>query len=161
MTLMRFDPFRELDRLAEQTLSAGTRAVRAMPMEALRRGDEFLVHLDLPGVAPDDVDLTVEHNVISVRARRMPSRQEGDEVIVDERVYGEFARQLFLGDNLDPGGLSADLSDGVLKLTIPVSEASKPRKISLGSADARSAENDRVTAGAAGESTSAAQPSGV
>jgi HSP20 family protein len=131
---MRFDPFRELDRLAEQTLSAGARAVHSMPMEALRRGDELLVHLDIPGVARDDIDLTVERNVVSVRVRRVPARQEGDEVIIDERPYGEFVRQLFLGDNLDPDRMSADTSDGVLTLTIPVSEKSKPRRVPLGSA---------------------------
>jgi HSP20 family protein len=145
MTLMRFDPFRELDRLAEQTLSAGARAMRTMPMEALRRGDEFVIHLDLPGVLRDDIDLTVERNVVSVRARREPSRREGDEVIIDERFYGEFARQLFLGDNLDPDGLSADTRDGVLTLTIPVREESKPRKVQLGSAD--------TSSGSAGEGT--------
>ena len=130
MTLMRFDPFRELDRWTEQAL-AGTRSMRTMPMEALRRGDRFLVALDLPGVSQDDVDVTVERNVVTVRASRAPLAQEGDEVIVDERPHGEFSRQLFLGDNLDTTKLAADLTDGVLTLEIPVSEASKPRKISL------------------------------
>lgn len=130
MALMRFDPFRELDRLAERTIPPLT---RTMPMEALRRGDEFAVHLDLPGVKRDDVDITVENNVVTIRARRMPQRAEGDEVIADERAYGEFSRQLFLGDNLDPGGLAADLADGVLTLRIPVSEASKPRRVALAS----------------------------
>ena len=130
MTLMRFDPFRELDRWTEQAL-AGTRSMRTMPMEALRRGDRFLVALDLPGVADEDVDVTVERNVVTVRATRAPLAQEGDEVIVDERPRGEFSRQLFLGENLDAGKLTAELTDGVLNLEIPVSEASKPRKISL------------------------------
>jgi HSP20 family protein len=133
---MRFDPFRELDRLAEQTLAAGTRAVHSLPMEAIRRGDELLVYLDVPGVPIDNIDLTVERNVVSVRVHREPSRQEGDEVIISERPYGDFARQLFLGDNLDPDRMSADTSDGVLTLTIPVSEKSKPRRIPLGSAAA-------------------------
>lgn len=130
MTLMRFDPFRELDRLTEQAL-VGTRGIRTMPMEALRRGDRFLVALDLPGVTQDDIDVTVERNVVTVRASRAPLAQEGDEIIVDERPYGVFSRQLFLGENLDANQLSADLTDGVLRLDIPVSEASKPRKISL------------------------------
>jgi HSP20 family protein len=132
VTLMRSDPFRELDRLTERAIS---RAARPMPMEALRRGDEFFVYLDLPGVDPDDVDVTVEKNTVSIRARRMPRRGEGDEVIVDERTYGEFTRQLFLGDNLDPDGLTADLADGVLTLRIPVSEASKPRRVALASSE--------------------------
>jgi HSP20 family protein len=128
VTLMRFDPFRELDRLTERTLS---QAGRTMPMEALRRGHEFAVYLDLPGVSSDDVDVTVENNVVTIRSRRMPRREEGDEVIIDERTYGEFTRRLFLGDNLDPDGLTADLADGVLTLSIPVSEAGKPRRVAL------------------------------
>jgi HSP20 family protein len=148
VTLMRFDPFRELDRLAEQTMSVGARALQSMPMEALRRGDEFIVHLDVPGVGLDDIDLTVERNVVSIRVRRLPARQEGDEVLIDERPHGEFARQLFLGDNLDADRLTADARDGVLTLTIPVSEASKTRRVVLGSAE-RSSDAPNVVAGPA------------
>jgi HSP20 family protein len=134
MALMRFDPFRELDRLADQAL-LGARTMRTMPMEALRRGDQFIVAIDVPGVNPSDIDVTVERNVIEINARRQPLRQEGDEVIIDERPQGEFRRQLFLGDNLDPNKLTADCNRGVLTLTIPVSEASKPRKVQIGSAN--------------------------
>jgi HSP20 family protein len=131
MTLMRFDPFRELDRLTEQ-MFASTRAPRAVPMEAYRRDDQFLVHLDLPGVNPDDVELTVEGNVVTIRAQRRPAREEGDELLVDERPQGTFSRQLFLGDNLDASKLSASCDNGVLTLTIPVAEESKPRRVSVG-----------------------------
>jgi HSP20 family protein len=141
MTLMRFDPFRDLERLTDQAL-AGSRGPRAMPMEAFRRGDEFVVGLDLPGVDPAGVDVTVERNVVTVRARRSPLRREGDELLVDERPQGEFSRQFFLGDNLDTARLSADFAHGVLMLTIPVAEASKPRKVEIGShkADSRTIE---------------------
>lgn len=134
MALMRFDPFRELDRLAEQAL-AGARTAHTVPMEAFRRGDQFIVALDVPGMKGEDIDVTVEHNVIEIVARRRPLRQDGDELIVDERPHGEFRRQLFLGDNLDPNNLSAAYDSGVLTLTIPVSEASKPRKVQIGTAD--------------------------
>jgi HSP20 family protein len=130
MTLMRFDPFRELDRLSEQMM--GGRGPRTMPMEAWRRKDEFYVYVDLPGVDQDDVELTVERNVVSIRAERRPAHEEGDEVIVDERPHGIFTRQLFLGDNLDANKLSANYDRGVLMLTIPIAEASKPRRIQLG-----------------------------
>jgi len=133
MTLMRFDPFREFDRIVEQNFAAGARLSRSMPMSARRRGDTFLVELDMPGVKMDDVELTVERNVVTVRARRSADREDGDEVVIDERPYGEYSRQLLLGDNLDPDGLTADLRDGVLHLSIPVSEASKPRQIPLNS----------------------------
>jgi len=139
---MRFDPFRELDRLTERTIA---QAARTMPMEALRRGDEFAVYLDVPGVNPDDV-VTVENNVVTVRARHMPQREEGDEVIADERTYGEFTRQLFLGDNLDPNGLTADLATGVLTLRIPVSEASKPRRVALASSEREGDSTERSDA---------------
>jgi HSP20 family protein len=135
VTLMRLDPFREFDRLTEQTLSLGARALRSLPMEALRRGDEFIVHLDVPGVGLDDIDLTVERNVVSIRVRRLPARREGDEVLADERPHDEFSRQLFLADSLYAERLTADARDGVLTLTIPVSEASKPHRVVLGSAD--------------------------
>ena len=130
MTLMRFDPFRELDRLSAQTM--GGRGSRTMPIEAWRRKDEFYVYVDLPGVDQDDVELTVQCNVVNIRAQRRPAHEEGDDVIVDERPHGTFTRQLFLGDNLDVDKLSADYDRGVLMLTIPIAEASKPRRIQLG-----------------------------
>jgi HSP20 family protein len=131
MALMRFDPFRDFDRLAEQMLGTATRP-RTMPLAAWRRKDEFFVHIDLPGVRRDDVELTVERNVIIIRAERRPEYEQGDEVIVEERPLGTFTRQLFLGDNLDANKLSADYDRGQLMLTIPVSEESKPRRIPLG-----------------------------
>jgi HSP20 family protein len=134
MTLMRFDPFRELDRLVDQAL-AGARTARTLPMEALRRGDQFVVSIDVPGTDPNDIDVTVERNVVEITAHRQPIRQEGDEVIVDERPQGEFRRQLFLGENLDSDNLSAACDRGVLTLVIPVSEASKPRKVQIGHSD--------------------------
>jgi HSP20 family protein len=145
VTPMRFDPFRELDRLAEQALSVGARALRSMPMEALRRGDEYIVHLDVAGVGLDDIDLTVERNVVRIGVRRLPARREGDEVLIDERPHGEFARQLFVGDDLDAERLTADARDGVLALTIPSSEASKPPRGVLGS-PGRSSEASNVVA---------------
>src|ERR1700761_3148125 len=130
MTLMRFDPFRELDRLADQALTSA-RTPRTMPMEAFRRGDQFVVAIDVPGVSQEDVDVTVERNVIELTARRQPLRQAGDEVIIDERPQGGFRRQLFLGHNPDRGKLTRKYDQGVLTLPIPVSEASKPRKIEI------------------------------
>ena len=71
MALMRFDPFRELDRLSEQ-VGAGGRPLRTMPMEALRRGETFVVGWTSRGES-DDIDVTVERNVVSIRARRSRS----------------------------------------------------------------------------------------
>ena len=132
--MLRWDPFRELDRLTEQAWANGQRVPRAVPVDAYRRGEHFFIHLDLPGVRPDDVELTVEKNVLTVKAERPWHGEEGDEVIVAERPRGTFTRQLFLGDNLDAGRVEASYDAGVLTLRVPVAEAAKPRRIEISGA---------------------------
>jgi HSP20 family protein len=128
--LMRTDPFRDFDRLTEAVL--GTRARPAvMPMDAYREDGTFVVHLDLPGVSADTIDLTVEQNVLTVHAERKPPVGDSAERVVDERSYGVFSRQLFLGDTLDSDRLTADYDAGVLTLRIPVAERAKPRKVEI------------------------------
>ena len=129
--LMRFDPFREVDRLTEAMLER-TSAPR-MPMDAYRHGDTFLVHFDLPGIDPASIDLTVEKNVLAVRAERTSARAEADEVVVAERPQGIFSRQVFLGEGLDPDHIEARYDGGVLTLTIPVAEQVKPRRVEIAS----------------------------
>jgi HSP20 family protein len=129
--LMRTDPFREFDRLAEGLW--GTRVRPAMmPMDAYREDGNFVVHLDLPGVSVDSIDLTVEQNVLTVHAERKPPVGEGAERVVGERSYGVFTRQLFLGEALDSDQLTANYEDGVLTLRIPIVEKTKSRKIEIG-----------------------------
>jgi HSP20 family protein len=132
--LMRTDPFRELDRFTQQVFGAVSRP-GAMPMDAYRKGDEFLVHFDLPGIDPDSIDLTVEQNVLTVRAERSALAQEGAEMLVTERPSGTFTRQLFLGETLDTEHIEANYDAGVLTLTIPVHQAAKPRKVAVTSGD--------------------------
>lgn len=137
--LMRTDPFRELDRLTQQVFGSapGTWSrPTAMPMDAYRAGDEFVVHFDLPGVSPDAIELGVERNVLTVRAERRPI-VSGDnvEMQVAERPLGVFSRQLFLGDTLDTEHIAANYETGVLTLRIPIAEQAKPRKISISSSD--------------------------
>ena len=136
--LMRTDPFRELDRLTQQVLGTAARPA-AMPMDAYRQGDNFYVHLDLPGISADSISLTVEQNVLTVRADRIPARADGAEMIVAERPYGTFTRQVFLGETLDADNIAADYNAGVLTLTIPVREAAKPRSIQVTSSDNKQA----------------------
>ncbi len=139
--LMRTDPFRDLDRLTQQLLGTSTRPA-AMPMDAYRRGDSFYVHFDLPGVRTESIDLTVEQNVLTVRAERLPEQHDDAEMIVAERPAGTFTRQVFLGETLDAEHIDADYTAGVLTLTIPVHEAAKPRNIQVTSRDQK-----QVTAG--------------
>ena len=123
--LMRTDPFREFDRLAQQVLGSGNRPA-AMAMDAYRSGADFVVHFDLPGVAPEPIALAAE--------RRVPA-PEGAEMIVAERPTGSFTRQLFLGDTLDTERIDASYDAGVLTLRIPVAEQAKPRRIRITGGD--------------------------
>ena len=129
--LMRTDPFRDLDRLAQQLVGAGTSTrPSVMPLDAWREGDAFVLEFDLPGVQPDTLDIDVERNVLTVRAERPP--KNGDwEMLAAERPTGLFSRQLVLGDNLDLDRLEARYDAGVLRLTVPVAERAKPRKIEV------------------------------
>lgn len=133
--LMRTDPFRELDRFAQQALGTRTRPA-VMPMDAFREGDHFVVQLDLPGVEASSVDLTVEKNVLTVSAERRWLPGEDQQVIASERPQGTFSRQLFLGEGLDTDHVDASYVNGVLTVTIPVAEAAKPRKVTVSTGDA-------------------------
>jgi HSP20 family protein len=128
--LMRFDPFRELDRLTQDRWSG---RAPVMPMDAYREDDHFVVHFDVPGVDPDSIDLTVEKNVLTVSAERRWQPGDGVEVVATERLQGSFSRQLFLGESLDSDRIDAQYTNGVLTVTIPVAEQAKPRKIEIGS----------------------------
>ena len=98
--LMRTDPFREFDRVAQQVFGTHARPA-AMPIDAFRQGDEFVVQFDLPGVDPECIDLTVERNVLTVHAERRRSNGDDVELLIGERpghlqppaVPGRDARQ--------------------------------------------------------------------
>jgi HSP20 family protein len=136
--LIRTDPFRELDRLTQQVFGTTARPA-AMPMDAYRQDDDFYVHFDLPGINPDSISLTVEQNVLTVRAERAPVQVGGAELLIAERPYGTFTRQVFLGETLDADKIAAGYAAGVLTLTIPVREAAKPRNIQITSSDHKQA----------------------
>jgi HSP20 family protein len=127
--LMRFEPFSDFNRMAEEMRSQ--RPVRQIPVDAYRRGDEFKIHLDLPGVDPDSIELTVENDVLSVWASRSWLPAEGDQVQITERAQGEVSRQLFLGQSLDRDHLTATCENGVLTITIPMVEQVKPRRVEV------------------------------
>jgi HSP20 family protein len=128
--LVRTDPFRQFDRLAEQVFGTVARPA-AMPMDAWRDGHEFVVEFDLPGIEPGSIDLDVERNVLTVRAERKSSTGPEVELVASERPRGMFSRQVILGDSLDTERIEAAYNSGVLRLTIPVAEKAKPRKIAI------------------------------
>jgi HSP20 family protein len=134
-----YDPFNLLDELRGQVLSGG-RQPSSFPMDAYRRGDAFFVHLDLPGVQPDTIDVGVENQVLTISAERRFEQHEGDELLVSERPQGRFSRQLRLAAAIDVDNISASYDDGVLTLSLPVSERAKPRQIQVGRAASRQIE---------------------
>ena len=133
--LMRFDRFRELDRVTQQL--SGPR--RWMPMDAYRKDDRVYVHFDLPGVDPDSIELTVERNALSVSAERTWFYADTTDVLATERPQGKVSRQLFLGENLDLDHLEADYDRGVLTITIPVAASAKPRRVAVSSDNSKRA----------------------
>ncbi len=129
MLLRNTDPFRDFDRLTQQLLGTTNRPV-VMPMDAWREGDRFVIEFDLPGVNPESIELDVERNVLTVSAERV-SRNGDWEMLASERPRGRFSRQLVLGDNLDLERIEAGYDSGVVRLTVPVAEKAKPRRIQI------------------------------
>ncbi|MDP2290704.1 MAG: Hsp20/alpha crystallin family protein [Actinomycetota bacterium] len=141
--ITKTDPFRDFDTLFNRLSGRPQLAGGIMPMDAFRRGSDVWVHIDLPGVKEENLDITVERNVLTVAAERSWQRQEADQPYFGERYRGTFRRQIELGDGLDLEHLEADLHDGVLTLRIPVAEQAKPRKVQIGQ---RSAAPDAIEA---------------
>lgn len=129
--LMRFDPFTDYDRLSRQVW--GNTRSNFMPADAYRRDDRFYLHIDLPGVDPDSVDVEVEKNTLTVSAERRWDAGSEDQVLLNERQTGTFSRQFFLGESLDTDAIEAGYDHGVLTVVIPIAETAKARKITVNS----------------------------
>ena len=125
-----YDPFREIDRLAS-TLFDTRRGPRRMPMDLYRDGDHYVLNADLPGIDPGSVDIDVDGQLLTIRAER--TLHSGDDVkwITRERETASFLRQLNLGQGIDTDAITATYNNGVLTVTIPVSEKAKPRKVEV------------------------------
>jgi HSP20 family protein len=132
--VLRFDPFRDLDRVTEQLLgvpSGSSRAPRFMPMDLYRSGDHYVLHADLPGIDPGSVDVSVENGTLTIKAQRSERNEEAVQWITSERFTGTFMRQIALGDGIDADKISATYANGVLTVTLPVAERAKPRKVNI------------------------------
>jgi len=129
--LTRFDPFRDFDRLVEQLTPRGNAVQGGMALDIARNAEGYVVQADLPGVKPESIDLSVEGNVLTLRAERALSKLDDMEVLASERPTGTFIRQLTVGEGFDMDKIVADYSDGVLTVNLPVAETSKPKKIDI------------------------------
>lgn len=145
--VLRFDPFREFDRLAEQMFAsaAGAAAVpRAMPMDVYRSGDHYVLHCDLAGIDPGSLDINVEGSVLTIAASRQPRSDEGVQWLARERLTGAFRRQLTLSDDVDSDRIQATYENGVVTLTLPIREQAKPRRIAVTGAGDKALEGSVV-----------------
>jgi HSP20 family protein len=136
--LMRFDPFADFDRLSRQVWGSSSRT-NYMPADAYRQGEKFYLHIDLPGIDPDSIDVTVEKNTLTVMAERKWEVDGEEQIILNERPTGTFSRQFFLGESLDTDSIEAGYDHGVLTVAIPVAETAKARKISVNAPEALTA----------------------
>jgi HSP20 family protein len=120
MLLTSFDPF-------------GTvRPVRpGMRMDAIRRSDAIELRFDLPGIDPESIDVTVDHGVLSVSAKRSEEFAEGDKPFIRERVMGSFRRSLRLSDSVDSEKIEASYDRGILTVSVPLAERAQPRKVEV------------------------------
>ena len=147
-SLLGFDPFfSELDRLSRRVLGDGNSVgvpSTAMPMDVVRRNDALLVRLDLPGVTPESINVTMDGRVLTIEANRAVDEHEGDVVYLRARPSGSVRRQVMLPDNLDVDHVQASYDDGVLSLRIPVAEDATPRRIEIHRGTANS---KQITAG--------------
>jgi HSP20 family protein len=125
-----FDPFRELDRMASALLDT-RQGPRLMPMDLYRDGDHYVLAADLPGIDPGSVDIDVDGQLLTIRAERTLRSAEGVKWLARERQSGSFLRQLNVGQGVDTEHISASYENGVLLVTIPVSERAKPRKVEV------------------------------
>jgi HSP20 family protein len=153
MQTLRFDPFRDFDRLAAEVLGTA-RTPSLMPMDCLRTGDQFVVRFDLPGIDANSLEVSAENQTLTVRAERTRRDPDGSTYLISERPSGTYSRQLVLGDGLAVDDIRADYRDGVLTLTIPVAEQAKPRKIEITRGDnpaIGSHEGHKMISGEAGQ----------
>ncbi|AGZ45042.1 Hsp20/alpha crystallin family protein [Actinoplanes friuliensis] len=123
----------DFDRLTTRVFDTTTRGTGAR-LDAYRDGDSFFIDIDLPGVDPASIDVTVDRKVLTVRAERKRVEREGVKYLVAERPTGPVSRQVFLSDSLDTDRLDARYDNGVLTLSIPVTERAKPRKFEVAAA---------------------------
>jgi HSP20 family protein len=129
--LTRFDPVMDLERITSELLGPLSRRSAVMPLDAYRHEDNWIVKVDLPGVDPKTIDVTVDRNILRIEATRDWQPSEGDKVLALERPRGSFTRQLMLGEDVDSGAINAEYRDGVLTVVLPVSEQAKPRKVAI------------------------------
>lgn len=112
----------------QSTVSAGT----WFPLDLVETADGYRAVAEIPGVTRDQIEISLDANVLAIRVNKpMPEQREGDSVHLRERMFGEFTRSVALPKDIDPNAVEAELSDGLLVVTVGKREESKPRQIQI------------------------------
>ncbi len=138
----RWDPFREMaqlratmDRLLNETRNlplASEETIWILPLDVSETEDAFLVKASIPGVNPDDIDISLTDNVLTIKAEIKAEKEiEEAQYHLRERRFGVFSRSITLPTAVDADNVEATYENGVLNLTIPKAEEVKPRKIEV------------------------------
>ena len=143
MTLVRFDPFRDLSQLQNRVnrLFTDSRATGleedpfqswAPAVDIFERGDNLILSAELPGVSREELELKVEGNVLTLRGERQRDKTIQDEQYHRvERTYGTFSRSFTLPSTVDSARIEARFKDGILEVTLPKAEDAKPKRIDV------------------------------
>jgi len=125
-----------LNRALDQAFNgvAGSR-VWVPALDVAERGDAYVIHAELPGVSPDQVDVSFEQNVLTIRGTKPASfdvAAEGElRMFAAERVHGSFERSVRLPEFVDAEKIDANFANGLLTVTVPKVQAAQPRKIAI------------------------------
>lgn len=142
-TLNRYDPMRnvaslndEMERLFRQTLGdrggASLAGAFSPALDVEENEDAFTLHVELPGVEPGDVDVSLEENVLTISGeRRFYDDRDADGFRRVERHFGRFHRAVRLPDRVDADRVEANYNDGMLRIVVPKAEEAKPRRIAI------------------------------
>jgi HSP20 family protein len=155
MTIVRWEPFRELGTLqnemnrlfntvfdAPSPGTGGSTLRRWMPaMDLVETEDHFVLRADLPGMTEDDVKIEFEDGALTVSGERKAEHESKNEGYYRvERAFGSFSRSLTLPQGVDPESVTASFDNGVLEVRIPKPEERKPRRIEIGAAGQKTIE---------------------
>lgn len=141
MAITRYEPWSLLNRLQrelEQGTAEGSTATAewAPAVDIKEEADKFVLHADIPGVKPEEIDISMEAGVLTIKGeKKTEALTEKDNYKRVERTYGSFYRRFSLPDTANAEAISALSKNGVLEITIPKQEAVQPKKISVTSAD--------------------------
>ena len=145
MAIVRFDPFRELTSMQDRINRIFGDVYRRGDDDLFMRGDwvppvdiyeneqhDIVIKAELPGMKREEINLRLENNMLTIRGERKRVSEASDEQYHRvERSYGAFSRSFTLPSSVDAGKVSADYKDGVLSVTLPPREESRPRQIQV------------------------------